>query len=183
MKWLNVNDSKGSPLNWQSHSSRNLSCPTWLLVSGALYPNYHYTGHLVIYWNFCILAANGKSCPLKKMNQDVPRSTTHAFTVFFDDGNQMAAWMLFFVGSVLKLHQNDLLNISVIYGYGTTTSAKKGGDNIGYSGHKHMKGDKIVGFCDRYCNVIAPIVKAPGNRNESPLFREALPLVTEIAAP
>ena len=40
---------------------------------------------------FCILAANGKSCPLKKMNQDVPRSTTHAFTVFFDDGNRTAA--------------------------------------------------------------------------------------------
>ncbi|NDH09591.1 MAG: transposase, partial [Gammaproteobacteria bacterium] len=86
-----------------------------------------------------------------------------------------------FVGSVLKLHQNDLLNIRVIHGDGTTTSAKKGGDNIGYSGHKHMKGDKIVAFCVRYCNVIAPIVKAPGNRNESPLFREALPLVTEIA--
>ena len=86
-----------------------------------------------------------------------------------------------FVGSVLKLHQNDLLNISVIHGDGTTTSAKKGGDNIGYSGHKHMKGDKIVAFCDRNCNVIAPFVKAPGNWNESPLIREALPLVTEIA--
>ena len=69
-----------------------------------------------------------------------------------------------FVGSVLKLHQNDLLNISVIHGDGTTTSAKKGGDNICYSGHKHMKGDKIVAFCDRNCNVIAPFVKAPGNR-------------------
>ena len=43
------------------------------------------------------------------------------------------------------------------------------------------KGDKIVAFRDRNCNVIAPFVKAPGNRNESPLFREALPLVTEIA--
>ena len=35
--------------------------------------------------------ADGKSCPLKKMNQDVPRFTTHAFTVFFDDGNRTAA--------------------------------------------------------------------------------------------
>ncbi len=32
-----------------------------------------------------------------------------------------------------------------------------------------MKGDKIVAFCDRNCNVIAP------------LFREELPLVTELA--
>jgi len=28
------------------------------------------------------------------------------------------------------------LDTSVIHGDGTTTSAKKGGDNIGYSGHK-----------------------------------------------
>jgi len=44
-----------------------------------------------------------------------------------------------------------------------------------------VKGDKIVAFCDRHCNVIAPFVSAPGNRNESPLLREALPLVTRIA--
>ena len=44
-----------------------------------------------------------------------------------------------------------------------------------------MKGDKIVAFCDRHCNVIAPFVSAPGNRNELPLLREALPLVTRIA--
>ena len=30
-----------------------------------------------------------------------------------------------------------------------------------------MKGDKVVAFCDRQCNVIAPFVAAPGNRNES----------------
>jgi hypothetical protein len=42
-------------------------------------------------------------------------------------------------------------------------------------------GDKIVAFCDRRCNVIAPFVLAPSNRNESPLLREALPLVTRIA--
>jgi len=57
----------------------------------------------------------------------------------------------------------------------TTTAAKKGGDNIGFSGHKKMKGDKIVAFCDRNCNVIAPFVAGAGNRNESPMFREALP--------
>jgi hypothetical protein len=36
-------------------------------------------------------------------------------------------------------------------------------------------------FYDRNCNVIAPFVAAPGNGNESPLLREALPLVTPIA--
>ena len=86
-----------------------------------------------------------------------------------------------FAGSVLKLHQANLLDTTVIHGDGTTTAAKKGGDNIGFSGHKKVKGDKVVAFCDRHCNVIAPFVSAPGNRNESPLLREALPLVTRIA--
>ena len=86
-----------------------------------------------------------------------------------------------FAGSVATLHQANLLDATVIHGDATTTAAKKGGDNIGFSGHKKVKGDKIVAFCDRNCNVIAPFVSAPGNRNESPLLREALPLVTHIA--
>ena len=44
-----------------------------------------------------------------------------------------------------------------------------------------MKGDKVVAFCDRNCNVIAPFVSAPGNRNESPMMRQALPLIMQIA--
>ncbi len=86
-----------------------------------------------------------------------------------------------FAGSVMQLHQDGLLDTTVIHGDGTTTAAKKGGDNIGFNGHKKMKGDKIVAFCDRNCNVIAPFVSAPGNRNESPLLREALPEVMRIA--
>jgi len=83
-----------------------------------------------------------------------------------------------FEGSVLTLHQANLLDISIIHGDGTT---KKGGDNVGFNGHKKVKGDKVVAFCDRNCNVIAPFISAPGNQNESPLLREALPEVTRIA--
>jgi len=86
-----------------------------------------------------------------------------------------------FEGTVLTLHHADLLDVSVIHGDGTTTAAKKGGDNIGFSGHKKVKGDKVVAFCDRNCNIIAPFISAPGNHNESPLLREALPVVTRIA--
>ena len=86
-----------------------------------------------------------------------------------------------FSGSVHRLHQDQLLDLTVIHGDGTTTAAKKGGDNLGYSGHKHLKGDKVVAFCDRRCNVIAPFVSAPGNRNESPLLRDALPRLTHMA--
>jgi len=86
-----------------------------------------------------------------------------------------------FVGSVLRLHEDGRLDTAVIHGDGTTTAAKKGGDNLGFNGHKKVKGDKVVAFCDRRCNVIAPFVTAPGNRNESPLLREALPGVMHIA--
>jgi transposase len=86
-----------------------------------------------------------------------------------------------FEGTVLKLHRADLLDVSTIHGDGTTTAAKKGGDGIGFSGHKKVKGDKVVAFCDRNCNVIAPFISAPGNQIESPLLRKALPEVMRIA--
>src|SRR6201998_1559411 len=93
----------------------------------------------------------------------------------------MAASPRFFAGSVRKVHQDGLLELTAIHGDGTTTAAKKGGDNLGYSGHKHLKGDKVVALCDRHCNVIAPFVTAARNRNESPLLRDALPRLSQIA--
>ena len=69
----------------------------------------------------------------------------------------------------------------MIHADGTTTAAKKGGDNIGFSGQKKVKGDKVVAFRDRNCNVILPFISAPGNQNQLPLLREALPAVTRIA--
>lgn len=78
-----------------------------------------------------------------------------------------------FTAGVSLLHQCGIFDLTVIHGDGTTTAAKKGGDNI--------KGDKVVAFCDRDCNVIAPFVTASGNQNESPLFREALPRLTSLA--
>src|SRR5260370_42689200 len=35
-----------------------------------------------------------------------------------------------FAGTVHKLHQDQLLDLSVIHGDGTATAAKKGGDNL-----------------------------------------------------
>jgi hypothetical protein len=85
-----------------------------------------------------------------------------------------------FAGSVSRLHEDGRLDTAIIHGDGTTTAAKKGGDNLGFSGHKKVRGDKVVAFCDRHCNIIAPFVTAPGNRNESPLLRTALPEVMRI---
>lgn len=86
-----------------------------------------------------------------------------------------------FEGSLSILSLKGYLDTSVIHGDGTTTVAKKGGDNLGFSGHKHLKGDKVIPFCDHNCNVIVPFIAAPGNRNESSLLKEALPQVTRIA--
>lgn len=86
-----------------------------------------------------------------------------------------------FKASVALLHEKGQLDTSVIHGDGTTTAAKKGGDNLGFSGHKHIKGDKVVAFCDRNCNIISPFVSAPGNRNESPLFKAGLSNVMSTA--
>ena len=86
-----------------------------------------------------------------------------------------------FAGSVRKLHVDGRLDLSVIHGDGTTTAAKKGGDNLGYSAHKHLKGDKVVAFCDRDCNIISQFIAAAGNRNKSSLLRDALPKLSENA--
>ena len=49
------------------------------------------------------------------------------------------------------------------------------------NGHKHHKGDKVVAICDRNCNVITPLIKAPGNRNEIVLLAPALDNLVSIA--
>ena len=127
------------------------------------------------------LGCQWKQLPIEKDGEGRPEihhtSIYRAFRRWEAKGCMDAA----FTGSVLKLQQDALLDTAIIHGDGTTAAAKKGGDNLGFSGHKKVKGDKVVAFCDRRCNVIAPFVSAPGNRNESPLLREALPEVTRIA--
>jgi len=127
------------------------------------------------------LGCQWKELPIKENSDGQPEihytSIYRAFRRFEAHG----CFDAIFTGSVSQLHQKGDLDISVIHGDGTTTAAKKGGDNLGFSGHKHFKGDKVVAFCDRHGNVIAPFIAAPGNRHESPLLLKALPQVTRIA--
>ncbi|MEB3701767.1 IS5 family transposase [Candidatus Bealeia paramacronuclearis] len=76
--------------------------------------------------------------------------------------------------SVARLFQDGKLDISIIHGDGSTTAAKKGGDQIGYNGHKKTKGEKVVCFTDRNCNVLSPFTTAPGNASEMKLLPRAL---------
>lgn len=90
------------------------------------------------------------------------------------------AFVKIFEASVLKLHNNGLLDTTVLHGDGSTTMAKKGGDNLGYSGHKHMVSEKVIAFCDKKCNVISPMTIAPGNRHEGPLFIGAFDFLKDV---
>ncbi|WOD13951.1 transposase [Paraburkholderia kirstenboschensis] len=119
------------------------------------------------------LGCQWKELPIENDSQGLPEiHYTHIYRAFRrwqPDG----CFEAIFEGSVFRLRQDDRLDTTVIHGDGTTIAAKKGGDNL--------KGDKVVAFCDRHCNVIPPFVTAPANRNESPLLREALPQLTRIA--
>lgn len=78
-----------------------------------------------------------------------------------------------FTESVKRLAKANKLDISILHGDGTASVAKLGGDNLGRKGHKHHKGDKVIAICDRNCNIIAPLVAAPGNASEMKLFPDA----------
>jgi transposase len=127
------------------------------------------------------LGCQWKELPIEKDQEGYPEIHYSRIYSAFRKWQADGCFDAVFAGSVLKLHEANLLDATVIRGDGTTTSAKKGGDNIGFSGHKKVKGDKIVAFCDRNCNVTAPFVSASGNHNESPLLREALPPVSRLA--
>ena len=79
------------------------------------------------------------------------------------------------------LQENGLLDTSIVHGDGSGTAAKKGGDNLGYNGHKHHKGEKVVAITDRNANIISPFVVAPGNRNEVVLLKESLEQFSRVA--
>ena len=86
-----------------------------------------------------------------------------------------------FEGSVLELAKTKMLDWSVLHGDGSTHGAKKGGNNLGYSGHKHFQGEKVIAIVDRNVNILSPLTIAPGNRHESPLFAPAFKHLKSIA--
>jgi transposase len=59
------------------------------------------------------------------------------FAKWSDDGSLYQA----FIASVKHLAAHCHLDLNVLHGDGTNTVAQKGGDGIGYSGHKHQKGE------------------------------------------
>lgn len=129
---------------------------------------------------FLYIGCQWKMLPIE--SDKAGRPEIHYSQVFrvFQAWLNSGAILNMFEGSVFKLHNANLLDTSVTHGDGTTTMAKKGGDCLGFSGHKHMKSEKIVAFVDRNCNVLSPMTVAPGNRHEGPLFEKAFGFLKDI---
>jgi transposase len=99
------------------------------------------------------------------------------FARWSDDGSLEAA----FIASVQHLADHNQLDLSVLHGDGTNTVAKKGGDGIGYSGHKHQKGDKVIAIIDHNGYVLAPLPVAPVNEADTVLLPEGLKALKRVA--
>jgi len=99
------------------------------------------------------------------------------FARWSDDGSLEEA----FIASVAHLSEHNQLDLSVLHGDGTNTVAKKGGDGIGYSGHKHQQGEKVIAIIDNNGYVLAPLPVAPVNEADTVLLPEGLKALTRVA--
>jgi transposase len=86
-----------------------------------------------------------------------------------------------FIARVGHLADQHHLDLSVLHGDGTNTVAKKGGDGIGYSGHKHQKGEKVIAIIDNNGYVLAPLPVAPVNEADTVLLPEGLKTLKRVA--
>jgi hypothetical protein len=99
------------------------------------------------------------------------------FARWSDDGSLAEA----FIASVAHLADHNQLDLSVLHGDGTNTVAKKGGDGIGYSGHKHQQGEKVIAIIDNNGYVLAPLPVAPVNEADTVLLPEGLKALKRVA--
>ena len=67
-----------------------------------------------------------------------------------------------------------------MHGDGTNTVAKKGGDGIGYSGHKHQKGEKVIAIVDNHGYMLSPLPVAPVNEADTILLPDGLKALKRI---
>src|SRR5713101_701475 len=99
------------------------------------------------------------------------------FARWSDDGSLADA----FIASVQHLADQHQLDLSILHGDGTNTVAKKGGDGIGYSGHKHQKGEKVIAIIDNNGYVLAPLPVAPVNEADTVLLPQGLKALKRVA--
>ncbi|HZC03984.1 MAG TPA: transposase, partial [Gammaproteobacteria bacterium] len=98
------------------------------------------------------------------------------FARWSDDGSLEQA----FIASVAHLSVHNQLDLSILHGDGTNTVAKKGGDGIGYSSHKHQKGEKVIAIVDNHGYILAPLPVAPVNEADTVLLPDGLKALKRI---
>ena len=83
--------------------------------------------------------------------------------------------------SVFGASLKDFQALSILHGDGSNTVAKKGGDGIGYSGHKHQKGEKVLAIVENNGFVLAPLPVAPVNAADTVLLPDGLNALKRVA--
>jgi Transposase DDE domain len=98
-------------------------------------------------------------------------------TRWSDDGSLEQA----FSASVRHLAAHHQRDLSLLHGDVTNTVTKKGGDGIGYAGHKHQKGEKVMAIIDNKGYVVSPLPVAPANEADMVLLPEGLKALKRVA--
>src|SRR5277367_5147027 len=88
------------------------------------------------------------------------------FAKWADDGSLEQA----FIASVRHLAEHHRLDLNILHG-----------DGIGYSGHKHQRGEKLIAIVDNNGFVLAPLPVAPENETDTVLLPEGLNTLKRVA--
>jgi hypothetical protein len=144
---------------WKLGYQRVLNLILWVLCTGML-------------WK-CLPAPTDREGTAEIHDTTVDK----VFATWADDGSIEHD----FVASVGHLSEHNQLDLSILHGDGTNTVAKKGGDGIGYSGHKHQKGEKVIAIIDNNGYVLAPLPVALVNEADTVLWPEGVQALKRVA--
>ena len=140
---------------------------------------YHCVFNLILRVLYTGMQWKGLPVPKDSHGKSAIHYTTvyKVFARWSDDGSLEDA----FIASVKHLADHHQLDLSILHGDGTNTVAKKGGDGIGSSGHKHQKGEKVLAIIDNNGSVLAPLPVAPVNKADMILLPEGLKGLKRVA--
>jgi transposase len=71
-----------------------------------------------------------------------------------------------FYQSVQFLIDSQSIDLTTLNADGTNVVSKLRAQGVGYSGHKHQRGDKIIPIVDHAGNILAPMTVAPVNQSD-----------------
>ncbi|MCK5523499.1 MAG: hypothetical protein KAI83_10235 [Thiomargarita sp.] len=116
------------------------------------------------------------------LNVETGQREIHYSNVYkhFAKWQRDGSWECAFNSSVSLLNCSDQLDISVIHGDASNTVAKKGGDGIGYSGHKHQKGEKTMAIVDNNGYILSPMTVDSVNRHDTTLLPKSLNHLSQL---